>query len=74
MANRQEIWMDISDPADVQIYVNGSLVLGSTVFTLAAATGPLGLLAHLEKTTGTTTGQFVIDRFTARYSEQGTAA
>lgn len=70
VANRVEVWMDARDPADVQIYVNGVLVLGSTVFALGAATGPLGLLAHLEKTTGTTTGQFDIDEMRVRLMEQ----
>lgn len=70
VANRKEVWMDARDPADVQIYVDGVLVLGSTVFALGAATGPLGLLAHLEKTTGTTTGQFIIDALRCRLMEQ----
>jgi hypothetical protein len=61
--------MDMADPADIQVYVNGALMLGSTVFKLDAATGPLGLLAHLEKTSGTTTGQFVIDRACVRYKQ-----
>lgn len=71
VANRFELWIDTRDPADVQCYVNGALVLTATVFTLAAATGPLGLLAHLEKTTGTATaGPVYIDRLTARFMEQ----
>ncbi len=70
VANRFEFWIDTRNPADIQLYINGVNVLPSSVFTLGAATGPMGLLAHLEKTTGTTTGQFVIDRFIARYSEQ----
>lgn len=71
VANRFEVWMDTRDASDVQIYINGALVLGSTVFTLGAATGPIGLLAHLEKTTGTATaGPVYIDRAEARLSEQ----
>ncbi len=69
VANRKEVWMDLRDPADVQIYIDGALVLGSTVFALGAGTGPLGLLAHIEKTTGTTTGQFYIDAARARFME-----
>lgn len=72
VANRIEFWMDLRDPADVQIYVNGALVLGSTVFVLTAATGPLGLLVHLEKSTGTETGQYVVDALRVRFSEQNT--
>lgn len=70
VANRVEIWIDARLPEDVQVYVNGVLVLGATVFRLDNATGPLGLLAHLEKTTGTTTAQFVIDALRARFAEQ----
>ena len=69
-ANRVEVWMDARDPADVQIYVEGVLVLGSTVFALGAATGPLGLLAHIEKTTGTATGRITIDEMRCRLMEQ----
>lgn len=70
VANRFEFWIDMRDPADIQLYINGVNVLPATVFTLAAATGPLGLLAHLEKTNGTTTGQFVVDALRARFMEQ----
>lgn len=72
VANRFEFWFDMRDPADIQIYINGANVLPSSVFNMAVATGPLGLLAHLEKTSGTTTGRVVIDAFRARYSEQNT--
>lgn len=71
VANRFEVWMDARNPADVQIYVDGVNVLPDSVFTLAAATGPLGLLAHLEKTTGTATaGPVYIDRLVCRTMEQ----
>lgn len=71
VANRFEVWMDCRDPADVQIYINGSLVLGSTVFALGAGTGPIGLLAHVEKTSGTATaGPVYIDRAELRTMEQ----
>lgn len=70
VANRTEIWMDGSTSTDVQIYVDGVLVLGSTVFTLAAATGPLGILAHLEKISGTATAKFTVERAVVRLREQ----
>lgn len=71
VSDRVEAWFDMRNPADVQVYVNGSLVLGSTVFDVSAATGPLGLLAHLEKTSGTATaGPVYIDRLCARFMEQ----
>ncbi len=62
--------MDARDPADVQIYVNGVLVLASTVFALGAAAGPLGLLAHIEKTTGTEVARVTIDEMRVRLMEQ----
>lgn len=71
VANRVEVWMDARNPADIQIYIDGVLVLGSTVFTLGAATGPIGLLAHLEKTSGTATaGPVYFDRAELRTMEQ----
>lgn len=70
VAERVEVWFDMRDPADVQIYVNGSLVLGSTVFNVNAYTGPWYLITHLEKTTGTETADLAVDWMRARYSEQ----
>ncbi len=70
LANRKHLWIDMRDPTDCQLYVDGVLVLPSTVFNVNAATGPFGLLVHLEKVSGAATGQYVVDRFTARYSEQ----
>lgn len=70
VANRFEFWIDCRDPDDVKLYINGSRVLSGTTFKLTAATGPLGLLAHLEKTSGTTTGTFVVDALQLRIAEQ----
>lgn len=70
VSERVEFWMDTRDPADIQIYINGSLVLGSTVFKLDAATGPLGLLAHVEKASSTDTYKIAVDWLRARYSQQ----
>jgi hypothetical protein len=70
VANRVEFWIDVRNPADIQLYIDGVNVLPSTVFTLGAATGPIGLLAHLEKTTGTATaGPVFFDRAELRISE-----
>ncbi len=46
--------MDLSNLADIQLYVNGVNVAASTAFKLDAATGPLKLLAHSEQS-GTAT-------------------
>ena len=69
LANRVEFWMDFSDPADVQIYVNGSLILPSTVFNINAAVGPLALLVHVEKTSSTDTYKLAIDWLRVRFQE-----
>ena len=67
VANRVEFWIDARDPADVKLYVDGVRVLSATAFVLTAATGPLGALAHLEKTSSTATaGPVYIDRLTIR--------
>lgn len=65
-----EFWMDCRNPADIQVYVNGALVLGATVFKLDAATGPLKLLAHLEKTSDDSPGEFHVDLLQVRLMEQ----
>jgi len=75
VSDRLTLWIDFRDPTDIQLYVNGANVLPSTVFTLAAATGPLGLLVHLEKASGTATaGPVYIDRAVLRTMEENGAA
>lgn len=56
--------------ADLQIYIDGVLILGSTVFKLDAATGPLKLLAHLEKTADDSPGTYAINRMRVRTMQQ----
>ena len=65
-----EAWFDMRDPADVQIYINGALILGSTVFGVGAAVGPWKLLAHVEKTSSTDAYELDVNRLTARLMEQ----
>lgn len=69
VANRKELWIDARDISSVKLYVDGVRVLSGTTFVLSAATGPLGLLAHIEKTSGTTTGKFLIDALRARIAQ-----
>lgn len=69
-ANRVEVWFDLRNPADVQVYVDGVLALGSTVFDLSAAANEFRLLAHLEKTSSTDTYEIAIDWLRARFAEQ----
>ena len=71
VADRVECWIDTRDTANVLLYVNGTRVASGSTFKIDAATGPFGLLAHLEKSTGTATaGPIYIDRLTARYMQQ----
>lgn len=70
LTNRVEVWFDLRDPTDVQVYLNGSLVLGSTTFTLSAAAGPLYLIVHVEKASGTDTYKLACDWLRARFMEQ----
>lgn len=55
VANRVYVTMDMRNPADVQIYINRVLALGSTIFNVNAAALPFFLLAHIEKTASTDT-------------------
>ena len=71
VSNRFECWIDARDPADVKLYVDGVRVLSGSTFKLDAGTGPIGALAHLEKSTGTATaGPTYIDRLTIRTMDQ----
>lgn len=67
----REHWLfDGRDPADIQIYRNGVLQLGSTVFRLDNAVGPLFLIAHFEKTAAATVFELDLERFRCWFSEQ----
>lgn len=65
-----EVWFDMRDPADVQIYINGALVLGSTVFNVDGSGPTWKLLVHVEKTAATDTYSIEINRLCARIAEQ----
>jgi len=70
VATRVHVLMDLRDLTDIQVYVNGVLVLGSTVFKLDAAVGPLFLLAHIEKTASTDQYELALDTLRCWLSEQ----
>lgn len=70
LATRVEFWIDGRDPADIQCYVNGSLVLGASIFRLDNAVGPLFLLAHVEKTSAADTYTVSLDFLRVRIAEQ----
>lgn len=62
--------IDGRDPTDVQIYINGVLVLGGTTFTLSAATGPLKAIVEIEKTSDDTVADVRVDYLRVRTAEQ----
>lgn len=70
IANRVEFWMDMRNEADIQCYINGVLALTASVFKLDAATGPLRLLVHVEKTASTDAYELDIEWLRARFMEQ----
>ncbi|WP_020473379.1 capsid cement protein [Zavarzinella formosa] len=69
-SNRTEVWIDARQPENVKVYVNAVRVLSATTFRIDNAVGPLGALAHLEKTTGADTGKYVVDRLSVRSAQQ----
>lgn len=64
-----EFWLDMRDPAAVKVYIDGVRVLAETDFKTDAATGPLKLLAHVEKTSDDTPGDYRIHRLIARRAD-----
>jgi predicted RecA/RadA family phage recombinase len=68
-AERVEVWFDMRDPADVQIYVNGVLALAASVFNVNVAAGPWKLLLHIEKTATTDTYELDLHWLRARIAE-----
>lgn len=67
---RKEVWFDMRDPADVQIYVDAELVLDGTTFNVNAAASTWFLLAHIEKTAAADTYEFLLEFLWARFAEQ----
>ncbi len=70
LASRKEFWLDMRNPADVQVYVEGVLVLDATTFNVNAAVGPWFLLVHVEKSSAADTYKLAVDWLRARFSEQ----
>lgn len=69
-ANRKEVWFDLRNPADVQVYIDAVNVLSATVFDISASVATWYLLAHLEKTASTDTYEIDLEGMRARFSEQ----
>lgn len=64
------VMIDGRNEQDCQIYINGVLVLPSSVFTLAGATGPLKALFHFEKSSNDSLGEAAVDMLRVRIMEQ----
>jgi predicted RecA/RadA family phage recombinase len=64
-----EVWIDARDLTDIQMYVDGVLVLGATDFKLDAATGPLKALWHYEKSANDTAGVAQLHRMILRTTD-----
>ncbi|WP_437230409.1 capsid cement protein [Planctomicrobium sp. SH661] len=60
LATRFEVWLDCRNPADVAVYIDGVRVLEESTFRVDAAT-LLYLLAHSEKTSNDSPGEFHVD-------------
>ncbi len=58
---------DLRDNTDIQLYIDGVNVLGASVFKLNAATGPMKLLAHMEKTADDSPGNFTVRGFVTTF-------
>lgn len=69
-SNRVEFWFDLSNPANTRLFINGVQRLTGTTFKLDAATGPMKLLVHVEKTASTDTYELAVDFLRARTSQQ----
>jgi hypothetical protein len=70
LANRKEVWFDMRNPADVQIYVDGVNVLPATVFNVNAAASEWKLLLHAEKTSSTDTYELDLHWLRVRLAKQ----
>ncbi len=56
--------------ATIKVYINGVLDAGATAKVLTTAAGPLFAIAHMEKTTDTSTADVRIDQLRVRIAEQ----
>ena len=62
--------IDGRNTSDIQIYIDGVNVLPNSTFKLNAATGPLKLLAHVEKTADDSPGTYSIDSLRVRIANE----
>ena len=67
---RVYVWFDMRNPADIQIYLNGSLVLPATVFNVNASVATWKILLHAEKTAAADIYELDVDFAGVRTAEQ----
>lgn len=70
LSNRVEVWIDCRDLSSIKFYIDGVWVASGTTFSVAAMTNALGLLAHVEKTSGTETADMTVDWLRARIAQR----
>lgn len=74
LANRKELWIDMRNPADVQLYVDGVNVLPSSVFNVAAAASEWKPVVHVEKTATTDVYTLEVHAFEVYTADERDAA
>lgn len=65
------VQFDLSDWADIQVYIDGVNVLPSSTFTLSGVTGPLKLIAMVEKSSGDSPALYFASGGLIRYEDKG---
>ncbi len=70
VANRVHFVIDCRDLSNLKFYINNARVLSNTTFSVAAMTNALGLLVHLEKTSGTEIADMVVDYLRVRTAQK----
>lgn len=70
LSNRVEGWIDCRDLSSIKFYLDGVRVASGTTFSVAAMTNSLGILAHVEKTTGTETADMTVDWARVRIAQK----
>lgn len=64
--------IDARDNTDIQLYLNAVNVLPASVFKLNSATGPMKVLAHIEKTSNDTAGDLRVAKAQLRMMDHTT--
>ena len=71
LGSRVHFCIDGRDTSSVKLYINGVRVLSGKTFNVSDGSGPLYLLAHLEKSSDNTTAEYHVDWLRCVTSEVG---